>query len=309
MRIIFCGTPDFAAQHLQGIVKQGHYPVAVFTQPDRESGRGQKLSFCPTKQVALDLAIPVYQPATLKDDATEILFQTLKADIVIVVAYGLIIPESILKIPPYGCINVHASLLPRWRGAAPIQRAIEAGDDETGVTIMQMDEGLDTGDMLQTYTCSISAQDTAKTLADKLIALGINGLGDVLALVEQNALVRHKQPVLGVTYAQKISKKETFINWEFSATQIERQIRAWQPHYVAKTLHHKEVLKIYQAEVKNTQSRQLPGTIINLDKEIEVQCGIGSVSIKTLQKPGGKPISSSEFLRGYSLTLGERLGQ
>ncbi|KXW55928.1 methionyl-tRNA formyltransferase [Ferrovum sp. PN-J185] len=309
MRIIFCGTPEFASVHLQGLIEANIVPIAVFTQPDRPSGRGQKLTACPTKTVALAHGIPVYQPNNLKNDEVIELIKNLQCDLMIVVAYGLIIPKRILSIPILGCINVHASLLPRWRGAAPIQRAIEAGDKETGVTIMQMDEGLDTGNMLAIYPCAITNQDTGQTLTDKLILLGIKGLKEVLSQLKNNTIQSLPQPIEGVTYAHKITKEETMINWTQTATQIDRQIRAWQPHLVAKTLHHGNILKIYQAEVIESDTQVQPGTIIKAQDGIEVACGKGKLNIKVLQIAGGKALQSHEFLRGHSLQLGEILGQ
>lgn len=309
MRIIFCGTPEFSAYHLKGLLDKNIQPIAVFTQPDRPSGRGQKLTPCPTKLLAQDAAIPVYQPENLKNESAVQLFRELQADVMIVVAYGLIIPKTILTLPKWGCINVHASLLPRWRGAAPIQRAIEAGDTETGVTIMQMDEGLDTGDILEKYPCPITANDNGKTLAEKLITLGIQGLSSVLHKLQHSSLTSTKQPQLGVTYAHKITKEETQINWALPAIQIDRQIRAWQPHLAAKTIHQGEVIKIHEAHVGLTNTDSQPGTVIGINSSITVQCGEGSLNVSILQKAGGKAISASQFLHGHPLTVGEVLGR
>jgi methionyl-tRNA formyltransferase len=309
MRIIFCGTPEFASVHLQGLIDADVIPIAVFTQPDRPSGRGQKLTACPTKALALANGIPVYQPLNLKNDEIIELIKNLHCDLMIVVAYGLIIPKNILTIPTLGCINVHASLLPRWRGAAPIQRAIEAGDKETGVTIMQMDEGLDTGNMLAIYPCPITDQDTGKTLTDKLIPFGIKGLRKVLEQLKNKTIESLPQPSEGVTYAHKITKEETVINWSHTATQIDRQIRAWQPHLVAKTLHHGNIVKIYQAEVIDSDIEAQPGTIIGIQNGIEVACGKGRLTIQTLQIAGGKALPSHDFLRGHPMQIGEVLGQ
>ena len=289
LRIIFAGTPDFAAVHLQGILDhKEHDVIAVYTQPDRPSGRGKKLQPSPVKQLALLNNIPVYQPANFKGPADQQQLRELNADLMVVVAYGLLLPKVVLDTPRLGCINVHASLLPRWRGAAPIQRAIEAGDSETGVVIMQMDEGLDTGDMLVTARCDISASETGGSLHDKLAVIGVPALNSALADINNGALNPQKQSS-DSRYATKITKQESMIDWTLSAAVIDRKIRALTPFPSAYTSLAGNRIKILQASVNNGTGT--PGDIIFADKKnLEVACGEGSLKLLKIQLAGAKAL-------------------
>lgn len=229
LRIIFAGTPDFAARHLDALLSSGHQIVGVFTQPDRPAGRGKKLMPGPVKALAEEKGLPVFQPVSLRPEENQQLVADLQADVMVVVAYGLILPKAVLTMPRLGCINVHGSLLPRWRGAAPIQRALWAGDSETGVTIMQMDVGLDTGDMLHKLACPITAEDTSATLYDKLAELGPQGLIETLKQLASGTATPEVQDEARVTYAEKLSKEEARVDWTLSAAQLERCIRAFNP--------------------------------------------------------------------------------
>lgn len=296
LRLIFAGTPDFAAAHLKSILEQGkHDVVAVYSQPDRPSGRGKKLTPSPVKQVALEHYIPVFQPLNFKAVADQQALKDINADLMVVVAYGLLLPAVILQAPRYGCINVHASLLPRWRGAAPIQRAIEAGDKESGVVIMQMDEGLDTGDMLLIARCDIDEDETGGSLHDKLATIGIPALNQALDLIAENQLTAIAQDHQANTYAAKISKQELEIDWQQTAIVIERKIRAFNPFPVAYTRLNNSRIKIWNTRVvKNDQfdSTQPAGTIVYTDRHtIIVACGDGYLSLQTIQMPGGKALA------------------
>ncbi|MDX1811781.1 MAG: methionyl-tRNA formyltransferase, partial [Gammaproteobacteria bacterium] len=242
MKIIYAGTPEFAAVALRALLKTSHEIIAVYTQPDRPAGRGRKLTPSAVKQVALEHNIPVYQPASLKDESAQQELANLNADIMVVAAYGLLLPKAVLDIPIRGCLNIHGSLLPRWRGAAPIQRAIEAGDAETGITIMQMDVGLDTGDMLLKKSCEITDADTTATLHDKLAELGGAAIVEALDLLEKNALPAEKQDDAQAVYAHKLNKAEAVVNWNESAAIIQRKIRAFNPWPVAQTVYDEKVL-------------------------------------------------------------------
>ncbi len=290
LKIIFAGTPDFAAIHLQGILTQGdHEVIAVYSQPDRPAGRGKKLKPSAVKQVALDNDIPVYQPLNFKQADDQQTLKDLNADLMVVVAYGLLLPKVILDAPRLGCINVHASLLPRWRGAAPIQRAIEAGDSESGVIIMQMDEGLDTGDMLLEARCTIEASDTGGTLHDKLADIGVPALNDALQKIAQQSITATVQDHDQTCYAPKISKPELVIDWRQTAAIIERKIRAFNPFPIAYTSLNGDRIKIWQARL-NEKSGE-PGTILHADKKsIIVACGEGSLNLEVIQMPGGKAL-------------------
>ena len=288
LRIIFAGTPDFAAIHLNGIIELGkHRVIAVYCQPDRPAGRGKAIKPGPVKQLAADNGIPIYQPVNFKDAASRDQLHALNADLMVVVAYGLLLPAAVLQAPRLGCINVHASLLPRWRGAAPIQRAIEAGDDESGIVIMQMDEGLDTGDMLLEARCLLSADETAGSLHDKLAALGVPTLNRALDLIATRQIKATKQDDRNSCYAHKIGKGELAIDWRQPAIQLERKIRAFNPFPVAYTALDKQRVKIWRAQT-GAQSGE-PGTIIGADKKsIVVACGEGSLTLQQIQLPGGK---------------------
>ena len=303
MRIIFAGTPEFAAQALAAMLAAGHEVPLVLTQPDRPAGRGMKLQASPVKQLALQHGIAVYQPERLKDSATHEPLRNADADVMVVAAYGLILPQAVLDIPRHGCLNIHASLLPRWRGAAPIQRAIEAGDAETGITIMRMEAGLDTGPMLLKKALPIAGDDTAATLHDKLAALGAAMI--VEALSQLDRLLPQIQPEAGVTYASKISKAESVVNWDDDAATLCRRIRAFNPFPGMVATLRGMLIKLWQAAPDNASG--IPGAILAADNHgIVVAAGGGAIRITQLQKPGGKRLSAAEFLGGSPLSVGDR---
>ncbi|HNJ48412.1 MAG TPA: methionyl-tRNA formyltransferase [Novosphingobium sp.] len=304
MKVIFAGTPDFAARALEAILAAGHEVPLVLTQPDRPAGRGQKLQPSPVKQLALTRAIPVLQPERLKDPATHAPIAAAAADAMVVAAYGLILPQAVLDIPRFGCLNIHASLLPRWRGAAPIQRAIEAGDPQSGITIMRMEAGLDTGPMLLRAALPIAGDETAGTLHDKLAALGARLIVDALARLPE--LRPEPQPEAGVTYAGKIDKGEARIDWRCPATQIERRIRAFDPFPGAVARLGGHDVKLWRAEL--AQGTGSAGTVLAADdRGIVVACGEDALRLTWLQKPGGRRLPAGDFLRGFPLVVGERL--
>ncbi|MTD39377.1 methionyl-tRNA formyltransferase [Erwinia sp. CPCC 100877] len=297
LRIIFAGTPDFAARHLDALLASGHQVVGVFTQPDRPAGRGKKLMPGPVKTLALENDIPVFQPVSLRPEENQQLVANLNADVMVVVAYGLILPEAVLAMPRLGCINVHGSLLPRWRGAAPIQRALWAGDAETGVTIMQMDAGLDTGDMLYKLACPITAQDTSATLYAKLAELGPEGLLETLAQLASNQACPEKQDEAQVTYAEKLSKEEARLNWSLSANQLERCIRAFNPWPVSYFTVDEQPVKVWQASVIDGPASAEPGTILGTDKQgIRIATADGVLNLEILQPAGKKPMEARDLL-------------
>ncbi len=297
MKIIFAGTPDFAAVALQALLDAGHQICAVYCQPDRPSGRGKKLIAGPVKQLALSHDIPVEQPINFKHSEDLTRLQDYQADIMVVVAYGLLLPVEVLETPLHGCLNIHGSLLPKWRGAAPIQRAIENGDQETGITIMQMDIGLDTGNMLLKFACPITAEDTGSSLHDKLAVLGGRGIVDYLSSFDP-AYRGESQHDKEANYAHKLSKQEAEIDWHASATQIERKIRAFNAWPVCFTHVGDKRLRIWQASSGNKISNQLPGSIISLSKQgIEVACGDAhSLILTQLQPDGSKSMDASALL-------------
>jgi len=304
MKVIFAGTPEFAAQALRAIIAAGHEVPLVLTQPDRPAGRGQKLQPSPVKQVALEHGIPVHQPERLKDPATHQPILDAAADVMVVAAYGLILPQAVLDIPRLGCLNIHGSLLPRWRGAAPIQRAIEAGDKESGVVIMQMEAGLDTGPMLLTESLPITATDTAAALHDKLAAQGARLIVDALARLP--GLKAVPQPEEGVTYAHKIEKAEATIDWQLPAEQLARRIRAFNPFPGVTAKHGELVLKLWQAHA--VAGKGPVGAVLSASGEgVVVACGEGALCLTELQKPGGKRLAAADFLRGHPLQAGDRL--
>lgn len=315
MKIIFAGTPEFAAVALKALHDAGHEIVLVLTQPDRPAGRGMQLHASPVKQFALDHQIPVAQPVSLRLDGKypEIageahqLLQSTPHDVMVVAAYGLILPLSVLGIPPRGCLNIHGSLLPRWRGAAPIHRAIEAGDSETGITIMQMDQGLDTGAMLLIEKMAISADDTTGGLHDKMAKLGGEMIVEALKRMEQNALPATPQPAEGVTYAAKISKEEAALDFTQPAEVLERKIRAFNPFPAASASFAGVVLKLWQAQVIGSDGKHAPGSIVSADPQdgVVVACGSGALRVTELQKPGGKRLPAAEFLRAFPMQGGK----
>ena len=304
LKVIFAGTPEFAATHLKAVLESHHQVCAVYTQPDRPAGRGQKLTASPVKLIAQESDITVYQPETLKADEQQNLLASLEADLMIVVAYGIILPRTILETPRLGCINVHASLLPRWRGAAPIQRAIEAGDDKTGITIMQMDEGLDTGDMLMTRSLTINDEDTSGSLHDRLMQLGSETLLEALDKLSNQSLIATAQDNAMANYAKKLSKNEGAINWSNGANTIIRKIHAFNPWPGCFVTQNQQKLKIVATLasdiLSSNTSTLINGTIINADKKgIEVACGVGSILITSLQMPGKKMTPVAALLNSY----------
>ncbi len=297
LRIIFAGTPDFAARHLDALLSSEHQIVGVFTQPDRPAGRGKKLMPSPVKVLAEEKGLPVFQPASLRPQDNQQLVADLNADIMVVVAYGLILPKAVLEMPRLGCINVHGSLLPRWRGAAPIQRSLWAGDSETGVTIMQMDVGLDTGDMLYKLSCPITADDTSATLYDKLAQLGPQGLIETLQQLAEGRARPQVQDETLATYAEKLSKEEARIDWSLSACELERCIRAFNPWPMSYLMVDEQPVKVWKASALDINSDAAPGTIIDATKRgIQVTTGEGVLNLESLQPAGKKAMSAQDLL-------------
>ncbi|EKO3993567.1 methionyl-tRNA formyltransferase [Vibrio fluvialis] len=297
LRIVFAGTPDFAARHLAALLSSEHEVIAVYTQPDRPAGRGKKLTASPVKNLALEHNIPVYQPENFKSDEAKQELAALNADIMVVVAYGLLLPKAVLDTPKLGCINVHGSILPRWRGAAPIQRSIWAGDAETGVTIMQMDVGLDTGDMLKIATLPIEASDTSGSMYDKLAELGPQALVECLSDIAQGTVVAVKQDDALANYAQKLSKEEAKIDWTLSAQAIERCVRAFNPWPMSHFAVADNQIKVWQARVEAGSSNQAAGTILKADKTgIYVATGEEILVLESLQIPGKKALPVQDIL-------------
>ena len=304
LNIIFAGTPDFAAQHLQALLDSEHNVIAVYTQPDKPSGRGKKLQASPVKQLAEAHNIPVYQPKSLRKEEVQVELKALNADVMVVVAYGLILPEAVLKAPKYGCLNVHGSILPRWRGAAPIQRAIWAGDSQTGVTIMQMDIGLDTGDMLHKVYTDILPTETSASLYQKLAELAPPALLEVLNGLENQQFKPEKQDDDLANYAEKLTKEEAKLDWNLPAFQLELNIRAFNPAPIAfltvNVNGNEERIKVYQANVLPHQEKVL-GTVIAFDKTgLKIATQDGVLNITQLQPQGKKPMSVQDFLNGRS---------
>lgn len=297
LKIVFAGTPDFAARHLAALLSSHHEVVAVYTQPDRPAGRGKKLTASPVKLLAQEHGIPVYQPASLKAEEAQQELAAIGADIMVVVAYGLLLPKAVLDTPRLGCINVHGSILPRWRGAAPIQRAIWAGDTQTGVTIMQMDEGLDTGDMLKIATLDIDAKETSATLYERLAELGPQALVECLGDIASGNAVAEKQNDELANYAKKLSKEEAQIDWSMSAVAIERCIRAFNPWPMSHFSVADNNIKVWDAEVEAENSDKAPGTILSADKKgIRVATGEGVLRLLSIQPPGKKAMSAADIL-------------
>lgn len=304
LRIIFAGTPEFAATHLRHLLNTQHNIVAVYTQPDRPAGRGKKLQASPVKQVAMDANLTVLQPASLKGEDEQAMLAKHNADIMIVVAYGLLLPQAVLDTPHFGCFNVHGSILPRWRGAAPIQRAIEAGDTQTGITIMQMDAGLDTGAMLHKVSCPISHTETAASLHDKLAELGPPALIHTLNLLCQNQLTPEPQDNTLATYAHKLSKQEGTINWQESSQQILQKIRAFNPFPVCHTTLSGERVRIFEAILSAQTHSASPGTIISHAEHcLHIATGDGAIAVSLLQLPGKKAIPARDLLNGMAEKL------
>ncbi len=296
-KIIFAGTPEFAAKSLAALLNTPHEIIAVYTQPDRPAGRGQKLAASPVKQLALQYNLPVLQPNTLKTPVEQEKLQSFNADLMIVAAYGLILPAAVLQAPRLGCLNIHASLLPRWRGAAPIQRAILAGDHETGITLMQMDEGLDTGAMLVKASCPILASDTSESLHDRLAELAATTLISALENILASKIKAETQDSSQATYASKISKEEGKIDWQKDALSIDRQIRAFNSWPVAYTALNEQHLRILEAKALSEDNTGAPGTIMAISKSgLDVATGQGILRLLKVQLPGSKALAIADFL-------------
>ncbi|HWU34565.1 MAG TPA: methionyl-tRNA formyltransferase [Methylovorus sp.] len=308
LKIIFAGTPDFAVPALAALIASQHQVVMVLTQPDRPAGRGMKLKASPVKELALQHAIPVLQPETLKDADIQAQIAAFNADVMIVAAYGLIIPTSVLNMPALGCYNIHASLLPRWRGAAPIQRALLAGDAETGVTIMEVVPALDAGAMVEKGRLPISARDTAQTLHDGLSTMGAELMVKAMdTLAEQRHLPAEAQDEALVTYAAKLQKAEAGIDWTQSAEAISRQVRAFNPFPVAQARFNNEVCRIWMAT--SVEGSAEAGVVVSVGDAIVVGCGSGLLRIEELQMPGGKRLKAVQFMAGHAIKPGDRFYQ
>jgi len=302
MKLIFAGTPEFAAQALQAIVAAGHEVALVLTQPDRPAGRGMSLQPSAVKKVALEHGIEVFQPLTLKDAEVQARIAAMAAEVMVVAAYGLILPQAVLDMPRFGCLNIHGSLLPRWRGAAPIQRALQAGDAETGVCIMQMEAGLDTGPVLLREAFAIEVTDTTATVHDRLAELGAKLAVEALGRLP---LPAEPQPADGVTYAHKIEKAEALIDWSKSAAELDRHIRAFNPFPGAQAQFGGQTVKLWRATPVAGDGEV--GTILAVDRScVVVACGEGALAVSELQKAGGKRLPVQQFLAGHPLKVGDR---
>jgi methionyl-tRNA formyltransferase len=304
MRIVYMGTPDFAVPPLRALIDAGHQLVCVYSQPPRPAGRGQREQISPVHEEAVRRGIPVRTPVSLRSEGAQKDFAALKADVGVVAAYGLILPKAVLAAAPYGCVNIHASLLPRWRGAAPIQRAILAGDAETGITIMQMDEGLDTGPMLMQAKRAIGASTTAQDLHDSLAVLGAETVVAALAKLQPGLLKATPQPTNGVTYAPKLTRDEGRLDWKRPALELERQVRAFTPWPGAWFEHAGERFKVLAATI--AEGKGTPGTA--LDDRLTVACGEGALAIARLQRAGKDAMDADALLRGYPIARGTTLG-
>lgn len=297
LRIIFAGTPDFAARHLDALISAGHHVVGVFTQPDRPAGRGRRLMPGPVKTLAQEHQLAVFQPASLLPVEDQQLVAELEADLMVVVAYGLILPQAVLDMPRLGCINVHGSLLPRWRGAAPIQRALWAGDSETGVTIMQMDAGLDTGAMLTKVSCTIESTDTSASLYDKLAVLGPQSMLTTLEQLAAGTAVAQPQDNALATHAAKLSKEEARIDWTLSASQLARCVRAFNPWPFSYLTIEDTPIKVWQASALDISTDSPPGTILAANKQgIQIATAQGVLNLEQLQPAGKKPMLAQDLL-------------
>jgi methionyl-tRNA formyltransferase len=313
MRVVFAGTPEFAAAALERLLAAGFTVPLVLTQPDRPAGRGMRLTASPVKTLASAHNITVDQPRSLRlegkypEDAAAArqALEAARPDAMVVAAYGLILPQWVLNLPTHGCLNIHASLLPRWRGAAPIHRAIEAGDERTGITIMQMDAGLDTGDMLLVEAIDITSEDSTASLHDRLAALGGRLIVEALELAPCGGLSRTPQPVEGVTYAHKVEKAEAAIDWTLPADVIERRIRAFDPFPGASAQLGLDTLKVWRAQV-TLGSGEAGAVLAVTDEQITVACGAGALAVTELQRPGGKRLSARQFLQAQPLHAGQR---
>jgi methionyl-tRNA formyltransferase len=307
LRLVFAGTPDFSVPALDALHAAGHLIAGVYSQPDRPAGRGRKLTPSPVAQRALQLQLATFKPEKLRGDAIEEL-RALAPEVMVVVAYGLILPQAVLDIPKHGCINIHASLLPRWRGAAPIQRAILAGDRQTGVTIMRMDAGLDTGPMLLTETVAIGEETTAGDLMRRLSALGARLIVDALQRIEAGTLAATPQPAQGATYAHKIDKEEARIDWRLPAVELARRVRAFNPVPIAWSELDGERVRFYAARALNGRVGGEPGSVLDVgDRGVAIACAEGALLVTELQRPGGKPLAAAQAAHGWPLH-GRRFG-
>lgn len=305
MKIVFAGTPTFAVPVLEALLASAHQVVAVYTQPDRPKGRGQKLEASPVKQVALAHHVPVETPLSLREPAAQQQLASYAPDLMIVVAYGLLLPQAVLDIPRLGCINVHASLLPRWRGASPIQQAILAGDPQSGVSIMRMVAALDAGDVLASAPVTLAADETSQTLHDRLAELGAQALLPVVEALAQGTAHAVPQDPQHVTYAKKIQKSAAQINWQADASVIERQVRGYYGWPVAYTLHAGQVLRIWRAKAHAGVHTLTPGTCVIDGKTVRVACGQGWLELEAVQQAGGKVITAAEFLNAQRKGLSD----
>jgi methionyl-tRNA formyltransferase len=307
MKIIFAGTPDFAVPALQMLIQSKHDVCAVYTQPDRPAGRGRKLSPSPVKSLALQNGLAVFQPETLKTDEDLEQLVSLDADILVVVAYGIILTQAVLDTPKLGCINIHGSLLPRWRGAAPIHRVVMAGDEETGVTIMRVVKKLDAGDMLHKETCPITSDTTSSDLHDKLADLGAVGLEKVLFQMEEGSLNAEVQDESLVTYAEKLEKSEALLDWSLSAIELDRKIRGLNSWPVAQTVFKDKVLRIWKASIAEDENDLPSGSVVQQGKKMLVSTGAGVIELLEVQLPGGKRMNIQAFLNAQDVD-GVQLG-
>lgn len=305
LRIIFMGTPEYSVPALRSILAAGHEVVAVYSQPPRPSGRGHKLVKSAVHQIAEEYGIPVYTPVSLRNEEAQKQFASFQADVAVVVVYGLILPKAILDAPKYGCLNIHASLLPRWRGAAPIQRAMLAGDHETGVTIMQMDEGLDTGDMLLQDVIPITTSSSSSELHERIFEMGSKLILEVLHELETGDLDPQKQPAEGVSYAQKLTREEGLLSWDQSADILERKVRALNPWPGVWFEYKGERIKVLEAEVAHLPYQGKIGEV--LDDALTVACGEHSLRLLKVQRAGGKPMGVRDFINGTHIKIGDML--
>ena len=309
MRIVFAGTPEFAVPPLRALLDSPHEICGVYTQPDRPAGRGRKLTPSPVKVLALEAGLPVFQPETLKDEAAQAQLRNLNPDLMVVVAYGLLLPRAVIDTPPLGCINIHASLLPRWRGAAPIQRSIMAGDSETGVTIMYIEPRLDAGPMLLKKACPIGPDDTAGDLHDRLSRIGAEALLETLPLIAAGTAQPEIQDESLVTHAAKINKDDAQLDWSRPAAELQCQVRAFNPWPVAETVYRDQILRVWRATVVPESRSEPPGTLLIDGENLDVVTGHDCLRLLEIQLPGGKRISARDFINGHpetGLMLGAR---